>query len=260
MRLSRVSWSGIVLILFSYAGCIHEAELVPAPDAQRIQGSSRAAIGEAAGVRAVVVPGNWRGDPPDLPEVITPIDVSIENHSDRQIRVVYADFALITQSGYRLAALPPHNLRAGPAAENESTRADVVLVQHRGGVGHEHFGGGGHFGGHEFFEHHGFVHDGFRIVPYYAPFYPGVPLWDAYVWDWPYYDMYYPAWPEQLPTQAMLQEALPEGALDAGGFVRGFVYFPALRSGHYAVTFSMSVVDAQTKQQLGSINIPFLVR
>jgi hypothetical protein len=57
----------------------------------------------------------------------------------------------------------------------------------------------------------------------------------------------------------MIQRALPEGALDPGGFVKGFVYFPPLHRGRYGVTFTMALVDAKTNENFGTIDVPFRV-
>src|SRR5262249_6477155 len=108
-----------------------------------------------------------------------------------------------------------------------------------------------------------FRHDHFFVAPRYAPFYPGVPVWSygLYDWDWPYYGRYYNYWPETLPTQDMIQRALPEGAIAPNGYVSGFVFFPALRSGNqYPLTMTMTVTDMDNNQQLGTIKIPLVVR
>jgi len=51
-----------------------------------------------------------------------------------------------------------------------------------------------------------------------------------------------------------------EGALEPGGFVTGFIYFPVLRDGKYGVTFEMTLTDVRTKDQFGTVRIPFVVK
>jgi hypothetical protein len=55
----------------------------------------------------------------------------------------------------------------------------------------------------------------------------------------------------------MLQRALPEGVVEPGGRVGGFLYFQRLE-GPGPFTFSVDLVDAKTGERLGVITIPFV--
>jgi hypothetical protein len=226
------------------ASCVHVVEVTPAANAQHIPGMKNAAFNEAGGIRVSARTDAWHGDPPDLREVLTPVEVAVENHGNHRIRIVYSDFGVITPNGYRLSALPAYNLKPEQPSAARQMDAHVVLAEAHST------------------DQDTAVQQG-SVAPRNAQFYPGpaVPLWNTYAWGyWPYYDYYYYYWPRPLPTAQMVQAGLPEGAVEAGGFVRGFLYFPALRRGQYDVIFTMEIHDADTNEQLGTINIPFSVR
>ena len=55
----------------------------------------------------------------------------------------------------------------------------------------------------------------------------------------------------------MLSEALPEGVVQDGGSVSGFVYFQSVTGRESAVQFEMNLVDASGGEAFGVIAIPF---
>jgi hypothetical protein len=57
----------------------------------------------------------------------------------------------------------------------------------------------------------------------------------------------------------MLSQALPEGAIQSGGKIAGFVYFQSVADRESRVTFAMNLVDATNGQSFGQISIPFEV-
>jgi hypothetical protein len=54
-----------------------------------------------------------------------------------------------------------------------------------------------------------------------------------------------------------LQKALPEGAVDTGGHVDGFLYFQHISEKESGATLQFILVDGKTGQQFGTVNIPF---
>lgn len=64
----------------------------------------------------------------------------------------------------------------------------------------------------------------------------------------------------QLPTEAMLQQAMSEGVVAPGGETSGFLYFPRPSQVLQEITFSAILVDAHTKQKFGGIVVPLLVK
>jgi hypothetical protein len=58
----------------------------------------------------------------------------------------------------------------------------------------------------------------------------------------------------------MLRQALPEGTLEEGGSVTGFLYFQDVSEREGRVTLQARLVDARTGEQFGTLSIPFDVR
>jgi hypothetical protein len=191
--------------------CAHAHQLVPAAGAPREPGNPRVAAETVEGVRLRVDSSAWREG--YVRDALSPLQVSIDNGSDRPLRIAYTQFTLSVGKGFRLQALPPFQV----AIQNATATA--------------------------------------------VPYCPWVGFW---TWDGRFYDPGYcagwgSAWPAALPDQTVLRHALPEGIVDPGGRVSGFLYFPDQPEGE-AVTFVASLVDATTSQVFGTIEIPFRVK
>ena len=169
----RLSMIGFCIAILS-AGCAMGPELTPALAANRVVGLEDAAVAEAAGVRTVVRADAWTGVPAALPE-LTPLQTSIENHSGRPLRIQYHQFALVTPSGRRYAALPPYKLE-GPAVTSGPIMAP------------------------------GFPYRDFSFAPYYNPTPLGLRGWPGpFPYDPDYGSRYYSLWRAPLPTEDMLE-------------------------------------------------------
>jgi hypothetical protein len=118
--------------------------------------------------------------------------------------------------------------------------------------------------------HHGnfkprFHHQHFYVAPFYSYYYPGWPLWYGgvypfgydYGWDVPYYPSEEYALRPSLPSQDMLSVSLPEGVLEPGGTVDGFLYFQRVPPGD--AHLEMNLVDGSSGQQFGTITMPLVV-
>jgi hypothetical protein len=57
----------------------------------------------------------------------------------------------------------------------------------------------------------------------------------------------------------MLAEALPEGVVQEGGKVSGFLYFEGVANRESRVEFVMNLVDASNGENFGQVSIPFAV-
>src|SRR5262249_47809724 len=90
----RITLSFIAAVSLLLGACVHEPELRPATAASRIEGDDRAAFAETQGVYATVRTDAWKGDPSDLNDRVTPLEVTIENRGDRRIRIIYSYFGL----------------------------------------------------------------------------------------------------------------------------------------------------------------------
>lgn len=97
--------------------------------------------------------------------------------------------------------------------------------------------------------------DGVRLVlddagwryfaPYYGPVYgPGVRYADrAWADGWGANPYHAPGrWRPDLPTERMIRRALPEGVLEPGGAVAGFLYFDEVDDETRRITFEADLV------------------
>lgn len=220
------------------AGCIPEAQLRPSTEAQLQQGDASAARASASGVVLVADGAAWKGTPEDLERSLTPVFVRLENDSGRPLRLQYGDFALVgRESRFRYAALPLLTLGNTVASAPPEGRGRVGLYLGVGsGWGYGPYGRYGRYG-----------QRGPFVGPY-NPFYP-----DPY-----YYGGY--RCEEPLPTQDMLEQALPEGTLEAGGRVQGFLYFQGVAERESQVVLQARLVDANTGEPFGTLDIPFQVQ
>lgn len=209
----------------SLLACAHQNQLVPAPGAS-IAGQPRVAEETVAGVRIQVDSSAWKWG--RVSDVLAPVQVQIENRSDHPLRVAYSQFTLGGRSGFRATALPPFQVAAANAAPVEPEFA---------------------------------FRGGFFIAPWEARFYRhGLAVWGGPLWfDAPYYGANYGLWPAAQPDEDVLRRALPEGVLEPGGQVSGFLYFANQPKGAELV-FLATLMDAGNGQVFGTIQIPFTVK
>lgn len=209
--------------------------LKPAPEAQVVPGNELAAVTEAAGVQMVVEAGAWDGRPRHLSRELTPLRVSITNNSGSAVRMQYEDFAIDTGRGITYTPLPPFKIQ-GEVVE----RGDRPLTWPRYAIRPR------------------FAHSGFYLAPWYSPYYVGLTPWARpWAFDPLYYDTYYPRWTVKLPTVDMLEMAIPEGVIEPGGSVSGFLYFPEIGEDATRVTFSAQLMEGENGTRLGALEVPF---
>lgn len=230
-KLSNVAASWVACwvagILFS-AGC--GAHLRPAPGVATLPNQKKTAVATLAGVRVTARGDNWRGQPGNLEDFITPMQVSIENNSNRPLRIRYNTFNLATSNGLRSAALPPQNIKGTTTIATPVTTLRPRFYSRR-----------------------------FALAPWYSPWYRGYRVWHRpWAFDAGYYDQYYAYWQVALPTTDMLEQVIPEGVLEPEGQVSGYLYFQKLRADVERAEFAAQLVDAETGQNFGTINLPFI--
>ena len=218
-------------------GCAPRADLQPAPAANEVAGQEEAARSVVDDVRVVAQTASWPGDAPVKNEV-TPVQVTIENGSGNPVRLRYNEFALVGPDGQRYSALPPFEV--GGSVE------EPVVVD-----------------GYDPIASPAFAYDGYSVAPYYGSVYTGLtPYAGTFGYDPYYYDAYDTYWADvdiELPTDEMLNRALPEGVLESGGSVEGFVYFEKVTEDVPRVTFRADLVNANTGDVFGEIRVPFTV-
>lgn len=224
------------------AACASRPELVPAPEAETVSPQGTIARTSAAGVTLTVDPDAWRGDVP-IENAVTPMHVKIGNRSDNKLRIRYSDFAMVAENGDRYAALPPYDIRGTVADASPARRYSPV-------------------------DRLGFTYDGFHVAPLYRFMYPSLSVWEAhrFYFDPLYYEHYYPYWGRartELPTAEMLRFALPEGVLDEGGVLAGFLYFERIDPGSGStppgLTFQADIVDIVSGEMIATLEIPFVI-
>ncbi|MBE2253878.1 MAG: hypothetical protein IAE78_30390 [Myxococcus sp.] len=239
---------GVWLLAALVSGCVVTTVLRPAPGAVVVPQQPNVLFTEVADVR-VWAGGAWVGDPPGLADVLTPVHVAFENRSARPLRVSYRDCTLVGRSGFRYAALPPFPTPP-PVGAVERT-GEVVLADYHPatpvpkGVKPRPV-------------HPRAPPSRFFIAPPYVGWYPGIVVW-PHPWHWHvHYAPLYATWQVPLPTHDMLERALPEGVLQPGGRVSGFLYFQRVER-ESAVTLEVQLVDAESAQPMGVAQLPFLV-
>ena len=222
-----------LLLALAAAGCSAPGtQLDPAPSATTV--GAETAVDRVGGVRMTAETGAWTGLA-RVQSVVTPIRVTITNGSQEPLRLRYNEFALVSPTGQRYAALPPYGV--------EGDVADPTLVDAYGPVTPA------------------FTYDRFRVAPYYASVYPTLtPYSSPFYYDRPYYDRYYTVYRDiELPTREMVEQVLPEGVIDPGGRVSGFLYFERVDPDAPRVRFRADLTDADTGNSFGEISIPFTV-
>lgn len=233
------------LTILMAAGCARPARLVPGPEATHIGRDRRLAVEEIEGVRMVARGDAWRGDS-RIEEHVTPLRLRIENDSGQPLRIRYDAFALISDTGERYTALPPILVEEVAEELEERDHRDPRYRHARAPFRTR-------------IRTPAFYHRHFYIAPYYRSYYPDMRVVQRrFMYDPVYYRHYYGYWVDTpLPTEEMLENAIPEGILDHGGSLDGFLYFEPVDRGEESVTFRADIVFADDGRIPGAISIPF---
>lgn len=225
-----------------FAACVVTPVLVPAGGAPE---GTQATV-EAMGVRVSVDGAAWRGAPGDLARFVTPVRVVVDNRSGHPLRVAYEDFALEGSDGFVFKPLAPLP-GLEPNSEREAPR--VLLVDaHPPGPVHQARPVSPPPPRHPPVR--------FYVAPHYRYWWPHVWVWGGpFPRPWPV-----PTWRESLPTDDMIAEALPEGVVQDGGRVEGFLYFRGVTPRESRVMLRFELVDANDETPLGTVRVPLVVR
>lgn len=209
--------------------------LEPAPSTAKVDDAR--AIRSIDGVTVEVESDIWP-ERADLRAHAVPLEVTIENASDRAITLRYQDFSLIGDDGRVYSALPPFEI-SGEIAEPVGAAVGYPVIQRPG-----------------------FRSTRFYVSPYYAHFYPTLqPYSGRFYYDPFYYDHHFTLWRRvELPTHEMLERALPEGVIEPGGSVSGVVFFqPVDHERTDRVRFRFDLVAGADADVFGEVSIPFEV-
>jgi hypothetical protein len=223
MRIRQLTIGAAAL---AFAACAsNDPELVPAPGTLPAPNAGAHAMSE--GVRLEIQGDAWEGMPADLGDNFTPVLVHVENNSANALRIRYNDFILRADDGTRFHALPPFRI--------DDTVTEPITDP--------------------------LVYNRFLLAPYLSPFYPNWTIYsDPFLFDTVYFNRYHPSFQTiNLPTGDMIQKALPEGVVEPGGRVSGFLYFedPDDDVGRVTLTHELTT-PMGTK--FGQIQIPLLTR
>lgn len=206
-------------------GCGH-GHLVPAATAKVVPGTDGAAFVVADGLRCTAESAAWAGRPGDLPSFVAPIKVRIRNDSDQPVRVRYQDFVLLGTDGRKYRPLPPVPM------DHAGVTINPIYAANK-----------------------------FFVAPLFHDVYPDLPPWtDPLPRDQALYDQEYAKWGDSRPGRHVLREGLPEGMLDGGGSVTGFLYFESPVSREDRATFEAELERGGAGSgHATTIKIPFRV-
>lgn len=223
----------VAVLLGALAGCT--AEPIPKAESrvhQVLRGQYESTV-TAGGVRMTVEGNAWDGIPRAL-DAVVPVKVSIQNDSGRPLRVRFKDLQLSASEGEALAALPPVSIEQAMQAVGGSGEGAIDPDIDA---------------------------DRFFVVPKVSGLYAGLPTWKGrFDFDAGYYGGLYGDWPVRLPTLDMVRKAIPEGVIDRGGRVSGFLYFRNVPQGLDRVRLQVQLVDADTGAEFGAVDVPFIVK
>jgi hypothetical protein len=234
MRCSNV-WS-CPLFLASAAlgltGCRPmSADLEPAATAETIPRDDDAAQASEHGLAIVAEATTWPGEG-FITQRVTPLRVTITNGSDRMVLIHYRDIELVGSSGQRYRALPPIQINGTVDSMDPHIHAVEPGLEYRD----------------------------FAVADRYVPAYPGIRTFNgAFAYDRDYYQTYYPHWhfEEALPTPEMILAALPEGVIEPGGYVSGWLYFHKVDAAEAKVQLHADLHPVDDEAPIAELWIPF---
>jgi hypothetical protein len=209
--------------------------LRPAAIAERAPGGG--ATASLAGVQIVTADADFPGMA-NIASAVTPVRVSITNNGSSTLLIRHSDFAFVAADGTSYPALPLHAIDTSVA-----TSVPGIYDPLRSRL---------------------FLRNGARVSPRSDRVYPvpsrsggGFPPDDGrYGWDG--YDPEFggAAAEIRLPTPAMYRNALPEGVLDPGRSIEGWVYFKRVAPRRGELMFRQKL-GAVTGAELGTLSIPY---
>ncbi|MGC4113279.1 MAG: hypothetical protein QM765_01095 [Myxococcales bacterium] len=211
----------MLLVLSSVAGCVHYGpEFVPALGTQAVVGTKNTGITTVDGMTVAVNGQRWPGSPGELGAIVTPLEVTITNHSGQPVQLTHKMFALVGPTGVRVSALSPYQIqRPGSGSYGPGY-----------GYGYGYGYGWGPWGG------------------WYGPAWGYGGYWGPY-----YYS-------EPLPSRDMLQRAMPEGQLAEGGSAHGYVFFPYVGDQVGQVLFLADVISTESNEKVAEIQVPLVAK
>jgi len=210
-------------------GCSTTPDLEPAPGATPTTGEEEAEVSES-GIALEIHTEAWSGTPAGLDRHVSPVLVTLTNDAGEPLRVRYPEFSLTTPTGQEIQPISPFEIE-GTAAQ----RIDRYAYPHRGFLVAPH------------------IHDHRAFDVFEGPFMHDAAFYEVHRFD------HFPDYrTRELPTDDMLQRALPEGVLEPGGSITGYLYFEHIEDEAERATLAFDLTTATTGQSLGTMTLPLV--
>jgi hypothetical protein len=220
--------TAVACLCATATGCGHGA-LIPAPSASLVPNAPTAAFSVVEGVRCSANVGAWTARDGELPEFVVPVKVRIKNASGKPIQVLYEDFVLLGKKGRAYRPIPV--LPIGAEERKRIPRFDPLYASSK-----------------------------FYVAPGFRDVYARLDPWSAPLQrDETLYDKLFRRWGDQRLRLDLLRMALPEGVLDDGGIVTGFLFFESPLAKESRVTLAAEFEASDGRGTVASIEIPFTV-
>jgi hypothetical protein len=220
--------AAVACLCAAATGCGHGA-LTPAASASLVPNAPTAAFSVVEGVRCSANVGAWTERDGELPDFVVPVKVRIKNASGKPIQVLYEDFALLGKNGRSYRPIPVLPIDA-------DARKRIPSL------------------------HPIYASSKFYVAPRFHDVYARLDPWSAPLErDETLHDKLFRRWGEKRPGLDLLRVALPEGVLDDGGIVTGFLFFESPLDRESRVTLAADFDAGDGRGTVASIEIPFKV-
>jgi hypothetical protein len=229
VRERYLSCVGAVVLGLVPLACGHD-RMLPASTTRVIPDAPGFAVVEQDGVRLAASGDDWTARPADLPDRLTPVRVRIVNHSGCALQILYSRFALAGARGRLYRPLPPVLLFHERPVDSAGTVRPF------------------------------FASANFFVRQAYRDVYPSLPPWPTRLpSEDRFYEHQYKLWGRNLPTPEVQRMGLPEGVLDNGGQISGFLFFENATGRERKLLFKADLEEGQGDRTVTSISIPFRV-
>jgi hypothetical protein len=223
--------------------CRDAAVVKPLPDYAQLGPVEKEVASDISPVRIVARPESWPGAKA-IEFKTTPVHVKIDNRGESALLIRYSDFKVrAAPTGNEFSALPVFPIEAkdrGPVVPGTLPILTPVAYPP--------------------IQDPQFEFRDFRVAPYLERLYPTVPVHEGpFPYDQSYNLRHSSYWQgTNLPDLEMIRRALPEGVLQPGGWVTGWLYFQKFEP-MPAGTLVVSLTDTSGKV-LAPAQIPIQAR
>lgn len=182
----------------------------------------------------VVVPKDldeWSG-PARITSNLSALELSIQNRGAAPVLLAYNRISLRGSDGQVFRALPLFHVQRSAAGTAElKDPIDVRNLQYET--------------------------TGFKLAPVYRKAYPKLPVAAEPVGlDPAYYELYSYYTGKPMPTTGMRRRGLPEGIIEPGGQVKGYLFFEEVPRSAKPVSLHYDLVSPGSGQHIATISIP----